>query len=429
MKKIILLLLIGCLHINSSAQTGIGTTTPDASAKLEVKASNKGFLPPRIALLSTTDIVTIASPATGLIIYNTATAGSTPNNVLPGYYYWDGAKWNGLVDQGALQSFSGYVPNYAQSNASSVTKSASGDIIVSQSITTAGRPIQIIASGDANPLSAGGWVQLQLFRDGTAIGKKVQSESSASNENVPYCLNFIDAPTAGTYTYSVKIVGGSGASFQFGEADGNQITLVELGAWSAGVMPVSKGGTGNGSYTTGSLLFSDGTNIAQNNSKLYWNNSNGRLGIGNNAPTQALDVTGNVNVIGKINLTDPSGNVAVKAASFANAGVPVTLGEIQVQMTTSGSRSLQIKTTGTSFTGMASAHTTYSNGSYTYYSDKSFTVNGNFGYIGGVTWGFATDGDLAVYYVRDTTNQRFYRITLMVGYGFNNNFISIERLL
>jgi hypothetical protein len=153
------------------AQTGIGTTTPHASAKLDVSATNKGFLPPRIALLSITDIATIVSPANGLIIYNTATAGTTPNNVLPGYYYWDGSKWNALVDQGSLNSFSGFVPNYAQSNASSVSTGTTGAIIVSQSITTSGRPIQIIATGDANPPNAA-WCQLQLYRDGVAIGKK-----------------------------------------------------------------------------------------------------------------------------------------------------------------------------------------------------------------------------------------------------------------
>jgi hypothetical protein len=125
------------------------------------------------------------------------------------------------------------------------------------------------------------------------------------------------------------------------------------------------------------------------------------------------------------------GELMYKAAGFVNAGVAVTLGDIQVIMSTSGSRSLQIRTTGSSFTGMASAHTTYSNGSYIYYSDKSFTVDANYGYIGGVTWSFGNDGDLSVYYVRDTTNQRFYRFTLMVGNvtAYTNNFISIERLL
>ena len=307
------LLIVGLISsVPIFAQTGIGTTAPHASAKLDVSATNKGFLPPRIALLSITDVATIASPATGLIIYNTATAGTTPNNVIPGYYYWDGSKWNALVDQGSLNSFSGFVPNYAQSNASSVSTGTAGAVIVSQSITTSGRPIQIIASGDANPPNAA-WCQLQLYRDGVAIGKKLQAESSNGNENVPYCLNFIDNPTAGTYTYSVRFVTGSG-SFQFGEADGNQITLLELGAWSAGTMPVSKGGTGNSSYTAGSVLFSDGTNLAQNNSSLFWDNTNGRLGIGTNNPTAKLNVAG-----GGVKIASGMGNTSTRPSITGSA--------------------------------------------------------------------------------------------------------------
>mgnify|MGYP006911039213 FL=1 len=82
-----------------SAQTGIGTATPNASAKLEVYATNKGFLPPRVSLTGSTDVSTIASPATGLLIYNTATAGTSPNNVVPGFYYYDGSKWQRLINQ------------------------------------------------------------------------------------------------------------------------------------------------------------------------------------------------------------------------------------------------------------------------------------------------------------------------------------------
>nr|WP_315140971.1 hypothetical protein [uncultured Flavobacterium sp.] len=81
------------------AQVGIGTTTPDTSAKLEVNASNKGFLPPRVTLTGTADITTIASPATGLFVYNTATAGTAPSNVSPGFYYYDGSKWQRIINQ------------------------------------------------------------------------------------------------------------------------------------------------------------------------------------------------------------------------------------------------------------------------------------------------------------------------------------------
>ena len=99
MKKLILLLCF--LSTGLLAQTGIGTTTPDASAKLDVSSTNKGFLPPRIALTALNSASPVTSPATGLLIFNTATAGSIPNQVTPGYYYWDGvnAKWVRLEDR------------------------------------------------------------------------------------------------------------------------------------------------------------------------------------------------------------------------------------------------------------------------------------------------------------------------------------------
>ncbi len=426
MKKIVLVLVFFTVWCGQS-QTGIGTTTPHTSAKLDVSATNKGFLPPRVALLSTTDVATITTPATGLVVYNTNTAGSSPNAVVPGYYYWDGAKWNGLVDQGALQSFSGYVPNYTQSNASSVTKNAVGDIVVSQSITTSGRPIQIIATGDANPYTSGGWVQLQLYRDNIAIGKKIQAESSLNNENIPYCLNFIDTPTAGTYNYSVRIVGGGSGGFGFGESDGNHITLLELGAWSAGTMPVSKGGTGNSSYTNGSILFSDGTNIIQNNSKIFWDNTNNRLGIGTNTPNSTLDVNGNINVSGKINVIDPSGNVVTKVSGLVTAGNFITFDNLKFSVTTSGQRGLSIATV--SGTVNLYVEGRYNNGAtYGNRTDApvTYTTTPSGSPFG---WGFFSSGDTIIYHLTDAVNTRMYRVTLMIMPSYINNFICIERLL
>ena len=52
------------------AQTGIGTTTPDASAKLDVYATNKEFLPPRVALSATNSASPITAPANGLMVFN-----------------------------------------------------------------------------------------------------------------------------------------------------------------------------------------------------------------------------------------------------------------------------------------------------------------------------------------------------------------------
>lgn len=85
------------------AQTGIGTATPNASAKLEVYATDKGFLPPRIALTATTAASPVTSPATGLLVYNTATTG----NVAPGYYYWNGSAWVAILGNVTTSSISG----------------------------------------------------------------------------------------------------------------------------------------------------------------------------------------------------------------------------------------------------------------------------------------------------------------------------------
>jgi hypothetical protein len=83
----------------------------NSSAKLQVDATNKGFLPPRVTLTGTSDASTIASPATGLLVYNTATAGTAPNNVTPGFYYYDGVRWQRVINTvDATVTFNGTDP-------------------------------------------------------------------------------------------------------------------------------------------------------------------------------------------------------------------------------------------------------------------------------------------------------------------------------
>lgn len=105
------------LSFGIAAQTGIGTTTPNAAAKLDITATNKGFLPPRVALTAANVFAPVTglsgatelATAAGLLIYNTATAGTAPNNVVPGYYYWNGTAWiqisGGLVIESRSAGF------------------------------------------------------------------------------------------------------------------------------------------------------------------------------------------------------------------------------------------------------------------------------------------------------------------------------------
>ncbi|GAB3523520.1 hypothetical protein GCM10027442_49970 [Emticicia fontis] len=77
---------------------------------LDVAANNKGVLIPRVSLTSATDIVTILAPATSLLVYNTSTVGSPPNNVSPGFYYWNGTKWLILGNTVAFAEFHAIMP-------------------------------------------------------------------------------------------------------------------------------------------------------------------------------------------------------------------------------------------------------------------------------------------------------------------------------
>jgi hypothetical protein len=73
MNKVLTILVFLAFTLASMAQNvGIGTTTPAASALLDVSSTTKGILPPR---MTTTQRDAIASPAAGLIIFNTTTNG------------------------------------------------------------------------------------------------------------------------------------------------------------------------------------------------------------------------------------------------------------------------------------------------------------------------------------------------------------------
>ncbi|MCP4438894.1 MAG: hypothetical protein GY810_08105 [Aureispira sp.] len=93
-------LIAGGSTINAQS-VGVGTLTPNASAKLDVTSSNSGVLIPRLGLTSAIDATTISNGnVTSLLVYNTATAGSAPNDITPGYYYWNGTKWVRLAEAG-----------------------------------------------------------------------------------------------------------------------------------------------------------------------------------------------------------------------------------------------------------------------------------------------------------------------------------------
>lgn len=96
MKSLITLSLLvsAAVLLNSNdatAQVGIGTTSPHASAALEISSTNKGILVPRMSQSNRP-----GSPATGLLIYQTDNT--------PGFYVYNGTGWVAVSSSGSAQT-------------------------------------------------------------------------------------------------------------------------------------------------------------------------------------------------------------------------------------------------------------------------------------------------------------------------------------
>ena len=87
--KLFFAVIILFFTITTQAQVGIGTSTPAATAVLELNSTTKGLLPPR---MTGNQRDAITNPATGLIIYctNCGLNGGEPE-------YYNGRIWVNLV--------------------------------------------------------------------------------------------------------------------------------------------------------------------------------------------------------------------------------------------------------------------------------------------------------------------------------------------
>ena len=93
--------------INENGNVGIGTTAPHPAAILQLQATDKGFLPTQVSLTSATQwSPLVGSSVDGMLVYNTATAGTGQDRVSPGYYYWRAGRWRRFNENayaGAIQ--------------------------------------------------------------------------------------------------------------------------------------------------------------------------------------------------------------------------------------------------------------------------------------------------------------------------------------
>ena len=465
MKKFIFLLFLFC---KVYAQTGIGTTAPHVSAKLDVSATNKGFLPPRVTLTSVTDVATINSPAEGLLVYNLGSIG-----LQAGYYYWNGANWatiatgttagNAVVASDLVKLY-----NESYSIASGKIAHANG---YGFTVPVSGRYLfDFSSSGYLNQAVMS--ITFKVRQGTTDLGTDIFSNAN-NNVHVVF-TGMIEVNLQAGITYNVFV--SSSGSRDAGDYDRVHYKMV------SGNLPVNQHIAERNIQLSNNYLSNDGGNEG------IRIDDSGNVGIGTISPTNTLDVTGSMGVSGvatlkglvkvgtglgdeggEINFAVPQtnttlstrvvtdiwqnrfrifdgntngvyidlskaptgvgGELLTKASGFVNAGDYVTLGNIKARIPTSGNRSLQLATVSGTYNVYGSGvHVFSSNvGSTTIDGSAPRTISTTPAYLNsGNTFG--TAGGTDTWNIMDTTNFIGWRISCIIGGGYFANLITIERL-
>ncbi len=314
MKTTYFFVLFSLVSFLSFAQVGINTTSPDPSSILDVSATNKGILFPRVALSGSTDINTISNPAVSLLVYNTASSGG----VVPGFYFWNGTKWNSITNT--------LTGNEGSGNSWSLT---GNDIQAGKFLgTTNYTSLQFKVNNN----------QFALFHPngGLAIGTgaianqensvAIGTNANASMSNQATALG-ASATASGFQSaalgYNAKAITSNSTLALGNSATASSFQATAIGVNSKATSNNNTLAIGTNSEATGenSTAIGTGAVASQNNAVVIGNISNANVAIGTSTP----NVNAKLDVNGSYKLGD-KGTVQRNLISFSNG---MNLGTIQ----------------------------------------------------------------------------------------------------
>jgi len=99
------------IKLSAQSNVGIGTSSPNSTAILDVTATNKGMLVPRISITTDTNPISGTKPS-GLLVWNTNASYKTGI----GFYFWNGSTWTSLAQVVNTVNNAGIVPAPTASN-------------------------------------------------------------------------------------------------------------------------------------------------------------------------------------------------------------------------------------------------------------------------------------------------------------------------
>ncbi|MBC7696245.1 MAG: hypothetical protein H7141_12455 [Burkholderiales bacterium] len=314
---IVFLLLL--ISIVKSQNVGISSSgaIPNASAMLDIVSTDKGLLVPRFALSDITVAAPVTSPTVSLIVYNTFTSAlaATSNNVLPGFYYWDGAKWVAFAGSGSREwALLGNAGTTAGTNFLGTTDNVDlqfrvnniqgGKINIGSNQTFFGYQAGLATTGTSNSFfGTNAGIINSSGLSNTGIGYNTLSNSNSSYNTGVGVTSLRNLTSGGSNTFM-----GVSSGFYFTSGSGN----TGLGMYAA----EGGNGAGIGSYNT-AIGYAAGSGFSgtPNNLPITSGSYNSFLGYGaalnsgafNNASAigaYALAGASDVMVLGSINGTN-----------------------------------------------------------------------------------------------------------------------------
>ena len=242
MKKGLQLATILMISMTATAQVGIGTNTPDASAKLDVSSTSKGFLPPRMTVAQR---AAIANPAQGLIIYctNCGTAGE------PQYY--NGTNWLNMAGNAAAKatpsvsvSVGTYTFNGSAQGPSVATNTGTGS---TYTFSYAGTGSTTYGPSATRPTNAGSY-NVTATVSASPDGNYNSASSSATAFTIAKATPTV-TPVIGTYSYNMASPAPQGANTASNTGTGTSYTYQYTGTGFNMYGPSATRPTDGGTYT------------------------------------------------------------------------------------------------------------------------------------------------------------------------------------
>lgn len=274
---------------NCNAQVGIGTVSPVGA--LDVTSTDEGLLIPRVAL-SATNVATVLTPTVSELVYNTFTSALGPNQVAPGFYYWNGTIWV-PIPTGSLTAWS-LNGNSGTSAATNFIGTTDATDFVARTNNT--EKVRITSAGNLGVGTSSPAAKLDVAAGVSAVNSVVNATGSI-NDYLQFNVQNTSTGTQAQSGYSATADNGS-ATTGFAWLGINNSTFNYPTAYNIGLAnDVSYVGSGQDMYiananNTKSIIFSTGRATTPFFNERMRIRSDGSVGINNTgAASEKLKVS------------------------------------------------------------------------------------------------------------------------------------------